>query len=112
MEGKIIISSKIWPKLTSNHHPISLLLEEEEDLGPIQFYFSPLWIERDGLWETVTQAWSQYVEGSPIYVWEQKLKRTKYALKSWVKKYLTTPMSKRQHTMHALAEIQLGMEET
>ena len=42
MEGKFLISSKILPNLTSNHHPISLLLEEEEDLGLIPFRFSPL----------------------------------------------------------------------
>ena len=112
MEGKILISSKYLPKLTSNHHPISLLLEEEEYLGPISFRFSPLWIERDGLWETVSQAWSQFVEGSPNFVFEHKLKHTKYALKSWVKTPLTTPMRSRQDSMHVLVEIQLGMEES
>ena len=48
MDGKILISSKILPNLSSDHHPISLLLEEEENLGPIPFRFSPLWIEREG----------------------------------------------------------------
>ena len=47
MEGKFIISTKILPKLTSDHHPISLMFEKEEDLGPISFRFSPLWIERN-----------------------------------------------------------------
>ena len=47
MEGKFIISTKILPKLTSDHHPISLMFEEEENLGPIPLCFSPLWIERD-----------------------------------------------------------------
>ena len=82
MEGKIIISSKIMSKSTSSHHPISLVMEEEEYLGPIPFWFSPLWIEREGLWETVVQAWSQNIEGSPSFIWEQKLKCTKYTLKS------------------------------
>ena len=58
----------------------------------------------------MTQAWSQFVDGSPSYVWEQKLKRTKYALKSWVKRPLTTLMSNRQDNVHVLAEIQLSME--
>ena len=52
------------------------MFEKEEDLGPISFCFSPLWIERDGFWEIVAQAWAQYVEGSPSFVWEQKLKNT------------------------------------
>ena len=50
MDGKFIISTKILPKLTSDHHPISLMFEEEEDIGTIMFRFSPLWIERDGFW--------------------------------------------------------------
>ena len=70
MDGKFIISTKIVPKLTSYHHPISLMFEKEEDLVPIPFCFSPLWIERDGFWETMSQAWNQYVEGSPNFVWE------------------------------------------
>ena len=56
MEGKILISSKILPKLTSDHHPISFLFEEEEYLGSIPFRFSPLWIERDGFSKTMTQS--------------------------------------------------------
>ena len=46
MEGKILISSKILPKLISHHHSISLVMEEEEYLSPIPFRFNPLWIER------------------------------------------------------------------
>ena len=82
MDGNILISTKILPKLTSDHHPISLLLEEEENLGPISFWFNPLWIKREGFWETVTQVWSQFVDGSPIFVQEQNLKLTKYAMKN------------------------------
>ena len=70
MEGKSIISSKILPKLTSDHHHISLLFEKEKELGPIPFRFSLLRIERDGFMDIVSQAWSQYVVGSPSFVWE------------------------------------------
>eukprot|EP00253_Pinus_taeda_P013604 PITA_13604 len=52
MINKKIIITKILPKLTSDHKPIQLLLEEEEDLGPIPFRFSPLWIEREGFLDT------------------------------------------------------------
>ena len=40
--AKTIISTKILPKLLSDHHPISLLFEKEEELGPIAFRFIPL----------------------------------------------------------------------
>ena len=48
-----LISSKIIPKLTSDHKPILLSLEEEENLGPIPFIFSPLWSSKDGFLDTV-----------------------------------------------------------
>jgi len=70
MEGKHLISSKIMPKITSDHNPISLLLKKEEYLGPNPFRFSPLWVAREGFIDIVAQAWSQPVEGSPNFVWE------------------------------------------
>eukprot|EP00253_Pinus_taeda_P032996 PITA_32996 len=56
MLNKKIIITKILPKLTSDHKTIQLLLEDEEDLGPIPFHFSPLWIEKEGFMETVKAA--------------------------------------------------------
>ena len=67
---KRVITSKNLPKLTSDHKPISLNLEYEENLGPIPFRFSPLWIEKEGFKEKVTSAWSTPVIGSPSFVWE------------------------------------------
>ena len=88
LDKNFLISSKKLPKISSDHHPISLLLKEEEDYGPIPFRFSPLWSERDGFFDIVNEVWSQYVDGSLSYVCEQKLKRTKYALKAWIKNLL------------------------
>ena len=65
LDENLLISSKKLPKISSDHHPISLQMNEEEDYGPILFRFSPLWIERDGFWDTVCEFWSQYVNGSP-----------------------------------------------
>ena len=112
LDENYLISSKFLPKISSDHHPISLLVEEEEDFGKISFRFNPLWIEREGFWETMSEVWSQYVDGSPSYVWEQKLKRTKYALKAWIKKPLSTPYSSRKETVKVLANIQFSMEES
>ena len=33
IDGKSLVSTKILPKLTSYHHPISLLIEREEEWG-------------------------------------------------------------------------------
>ena len=37
MDGNSLIYSNFLPKLTSDHHSISLLMEEEENLGPVSF---------------------------------------------------------------------------
>ena len=58
MDGNVLISSIFFLKLMSDHHPISLLMEEEENLGPIPFRFNPLWIEREGFWDIISQVWS------------------------------------------------------
>ena len=42
IDGQFLVSTKILPKLSSDHHPISLLFEREEELAPIRFKFSPL----------------------------------------------------------------------
>jgi hypothetical protein len=99
MMNKKIIITKILPKLTSDHKPIQLLLEEEEDLGPIPFRFSPQWIERDGFIEIVKTSWARSFSGSSSYVWEQKLKATKQALKDWIKKLAPTPTGKRREAV-------------
>ena len=99
MMNKNIIITKILPKLTSDHKPIQLLMEEEEDLGPIPFRFSPLWIERDGFTEIVKAAWAKSFIGSSSYVWDQKLKATKQALKEWIKNPAPTPTNQRKEAV-------------
>eukprot|EP00253_Pinus_taeda_P008034 PITA_08034 len=96
MMNKKIITTKILPKLTSDHKPVQLILEDEEDLGPIPFRFSPLWTERDGFIDIVKTAWAKSFSGSSSYVWEQKLKATKQALKEWIRKLAPNPTSQRK----------------
>ena len=54
LDRKSIVSTKILPKLSSDHHQISLLFEKEEELGPIPFRFNPLSIERVRFIDVVT----------------------------------------------------------
>jgi exonuclease III len=110
MMNKKIIITKILPKLSSDHKPIQLLLEDEEELGPIPFRFSPLWIDRDDFLETVKSAWAKTFSGSPSYIWEQKLKATKQALKDWIKKPAPTPTEQRREAVQSLQTLQSDME--
>ena len=53
----------------------------------IPFKFSPLWIESVGFSEIITTSWAQWVNGSPITIWERKVKRLKADIKEWLKTY-------------------------
>eukprot|EP00253_Pinus_taeda_P036438 PITA_36438 len=111
MMDKRIVFTKILPKLTSDHKPILLCLKEEEDLGPLPFCFSPLWAGREGFFETVQSAWRIDVSGSASFVWEQKMKNAKKALKEWIKKSMNTPTSQRKEAVLQREEIQFELEE-
>ena len=95
----ILISTKILPKITSAHKPIQLLMVPEEDLGPIPFKFSPLWIEKEGFLDTVQTSWANPINRSPSYVWEKKLKATKKALKEWLRNPSKTPSQQRNEVV-------------
>eukprot|EP00253_Pinus_taeda_P001787 PITA_01787 len=104
-------SSKIFPNSTSDHKPIILELSTEENLGPIPFRFSSLWLQHEGFQEMVSEVWKRPVQGSPFYVWEEKLRRLKRRLKDWART-LKSPSSNIKEAMDNLAIHQMSMENT
>lgn len=106
----LLISSKILPKLSSDHKPIQLILALEEDLGPIPFKFSPLSIEKAGFLDTIQSTWDIPINGSLSYVWEKKLKATKKALKEWLRKLPNPSSQQRKDEVQQLETLQIGME--
>ena len=107
----LFANSEILQACTSDHKPISLTLTPGEKLGPIPFRFSPLWVTMDGFFELVTETWKKTVSGSPFYIWEEKLRRLKVALKSWAKSQ-PSPISERMNAQRALRNHQILMEES
>eukprot|EP00253_Pinus_taeda_P018034 PITA_18034 len=105
----LMASSKILPNCTSDHKPISLELSMDGFLGPIPFRFSPLWIQQEGFNEVVAEAWNQKIQGSPFFVWEEKLRALKRKLKEWAKA-LKTPAAKRKESIENLTAHQSSME--
>jgi len=57
----------------------------------------------------VSKAWNRQVQGSPFFVWEEKMRRLKRELKEWAKR-LKTPTAKRKEMHDSLAGHQLTME--
>lgn len=107
----LMASSKILSNSTSDHKPIILELFTEENLGPIPFRFSSLWLQHEGFQEMVADVWNRPVQGSPFYVWEEKLRRLKRRLKDWART-LKSPSSNRKAAMDNLAIHQMLLENT
>ena len=96
----------ILPCSTSDHKPIKLELVSQLDLSHIPFRFSPLWAKESGFMQLVKDIWLQQVKGSPFFVWEEKLRRVKRALKSWAKS-LPNPANERKKIQRTLEIHQL-----
>lgn len=85
-------------------------MEEEKNLGPIPFQFSPLWANKEGFLDTVNKAWSIHVLGLPSYIWEQKIKATNTALKQWIKNPTYSPTTQRKQSTTQLLDLQMDLE--
>ena len=58
----------------------------------------------------VADSWSPPVNGSPFYIWEEKLRWMKKELKSWAK-FIPSPNANKIQARLALEIHQAGMEE-
>lgn len=85
-------------------------IEKEENLGPIPFRFNPLWMEDPKFFPLVSRSWSQWIIGSHVHIWVQKLKITKVALKLWAKKSSHSPTVEVEDNQRQLSDIQEKME--
>ena len=107
----LLASSKILPHCTSDHKPILLDLDLDQDLGPIPFRFSPLWIQHEDFLQVVVDSWKTQIRGSTSFIWEEKIKRLKQDLKNWARR-ITSPISSRKLAQAELEAHQTHMEIT
>lgn len=103
------IRMHILPCSVSDHRPIKLDLSAHWDKGPTPFKFNPLWIKEHSFLQLVKDMWKQPVNGSPFFVWEEKLGRVKSALKVW-EKSLPNPTAERKKLQEQLETHQLKSE--
>jgi len=103
------LSSSILPFNASDHKPIALVFNKDQNLGPIPFRFNPAWIPLEGFQDIVAAAWNSQIKGSAFYVWEEKLRILKKMLKDWAKS-LKSPLKQRLEAEKALGDHQLSTE--
>jgi exonuclease III len=101
--------AEILPHSASDHKPIRLEFKSEHGKGPIPFRFNPSWIQDQDFLKIVSSTWTGKVIGSASYVWEEKLRRLKVALKSWARSR-PDPTSSRREAQKLLEIHQLELE--
>lgn len=84
-------STNVLTFSASDHYPTTLSLATQFPHGPLPFFYSPLWNDIQEANQIVWKAWITHIEGSPIHIWDSKLKRTKQALKEWEKIHYQEP---------------------
>jgi hypothetical protein len=96
----LIASSEILPHSISDHKPVRLEFKTDQGQGPIPFRFNPSWIQDKDFLRLVSSVWTSKVKGSAFYVWEEKLRRLKTALKSWAKGHSDPTTSRKEAQRH------------
>jgi len=102
--------TKILCSAVSDHKPICLFFPPAENLGPLPFRFNQIWLETEGVEDIITSTWRCFIPGSPAFSWEQKLKRVKAALKSWVKNQFQEPTKQKEKIIKDMEILQAEME--
>ena len=74
--------AEILPHSASDNKLIWLEFKSEQGKGPIPFRFNPSWIQDKDFLKIVSSMWTGKFIGSASYVWEEKLRRLKNALKA------------------------------
>jgi exonuclease III len=49
------------PWAGSDHHPIRLTFEKQQNWGPIPFKLNPLWLDRPEILQSIAQIWNQWI---------------------------------------------------
>jgi hypothetical protein len=92
------------PWAGSDHRPIRLTLESQQNWGPIPLKLNPLSLDRPEIIQSISQVWNQWITGSPNFIWEQKLKLVNDLLKSWAKNNSQRKAKDKKSQLEALQE--------
>lgn len=110
LEESFVPSSRILPWSGSEHRPITLGLSPPSPFGPILFRFNPCWAEDPGFFEVIEGVLRAWIQGSPVYIWEQKIEAMKKVLREWVENKSIQERKEVQDLNEKMEEIMLNLE--
>ncbi|KAL8546688.1 hypothetical protein ACS0TY_006424 [Phlomoides rotata] len=100
-------AATVLTRISSDHHPILLTLQETADHSIRPFRFQNMWSTHPSFLPLVLDSWRQFVTSyNPIHRVTQKLKRLKASLKNWNKVTFRNIYMEMEAASAALAAIQ------
>ncbi|KAL4204786.1 hypothetical protein AMTRI_Chr01g111530 [Amborella trichopoda] len=78
-------TQKTLPRVASDHAPILMKYEDIQRLNNISFHLQRFWTNHKDFSEVVSQSWNTPVNGTPVFIVANKLKRLKADPNIWAK---------------------------
>lgn len=77
----------------------------------LPFCFNPLYLSYEEAINRINKYWNTWIPGTPLYIWEKKLKLVKKSLKEWSKEAYISPTAEKYKIRIKLEELQTQMED-
>eukprot|EP00253_Pinus_taeda_P024884 PITA_24884 len=98
-------------KYTWNHYPITLALDIHCPLGPLPFKYNHIWSDYQAARNIIQHTWGQHIEGSPSFIWENKLRNVQKVLRNWAKSHYNEPEREKCELKSKIAKLQCAIEQ-
>lgn len=98
-----VVNSSILPFAASDHYLITLALDIHFPLGPLPFKYNHIWSDYQAARNIIQHTWGQHIEGSPGFIWENKLRNVQKALRNWAKSHYNEPEREKRELKSKIA---------
>ncbi|XP_042518618.1 uncharacterized protein LOC122092373 [Macadamia integrifolia] len=92
---------------------LALMVVSEASLKPLNypFWFQRSWADHENFKKIVKDSWDDWISGSALYVFSQKIKRLKVAMKEWARETFPNVNLEKEEALKGLEDIQQEIEE-
>ncbi|XP_042484235.1 uncharacterized protein LOC122064574 [Macadamia integrifolia] len=94
----------------SDHSPLLVTSESLVRPNNYPFRFQRFWTENESFMKVVKESWDEWISGSAIYVFSQKIKRLKGAIRPWAKQNVPNINLELEAAQKGMEEVQGEIE--
>ncbi|XP_042499710.1 uncharacterized protein LOC122077876 [Macadamia integrifolia] len=94
-----------------DHSPLLVVSEALVKPSNCPFRFQRSWIDHENFLKIVKESWDEWMSGSALYIFSQKIKRLKIVIKEWARETFPNVNLEKEEALKGLEEIQKEIEE-